>query len=66
MTSDIESSIVNVLKELQEKLLEYDRAINEVINKIEKYKEQLKSEYATLQEKKSQKLKQIYEIINPG
>eukprot|EP00866_Antonospora_locustae_P000575 jgi/Antlo1/575/1476 len=64
MVFGFESKIVSVLQELKKKLEDYDAKIENTVNKIAEYSEQLKSEYAELQEKRSQKLRQIYEIVN--
>lgn len=64
MAFDFESKIVSVLQELKTKLEDYDVKIESIVNKIAEYSEQLKSEYTELQEKRSQKLRQIYEIVN--
>lgn len=64
MAFDFESKIVSVLQELKTKLEDYDAKIEGIVSKIAEYSEQLKSEYAELQEKRTQKLRQIYEIVN--
>lgn len=64
MAFDFESKVVGVLQELKTKLVDYDMKIEGVVSKIAEYSEQLKGEYAELQERRSQKLRQIYEIVN--
>lgn len=64
MAFDFESKIVSVLQELKTKLEDYDVKIENIVSKIAEYSEQLKCEYAELQEKRTQKLRQIYEIVN--
>lgn len=64
MTIQFEVRIAEALQVLRTRLVDYDSRIDEVVEKIAQYKDELRSTYTTLQEKKSQKLRQIYEIIN--
>ena len=66
MSPTFEEKIAGSLNNLRAKLAEHDAKIELIIEKITLYRDEIKKVHASLQEKKSQKMRQIYEIVNSG